>query len=105
MLSSLLILVSLYLLIETPSKVLGYSVLVLSVLARVDNILLAIVVIAYFNFAAPPSLAVNRRWPAVFRVGPVALSLVARQATGFYGWWTGVCAFVFRMARGAGRIQ
>jgi len=88
-LSSFLILVSLYLLMETPSKVLGYCVLVLSLLARPDNILLAMVVIAYFNFAAPPCLAVTRRWQAVLLVAPLALSLVVRHVTGFYGWWTG----------------
>jgi len=87
-LSSLLIVIALFLLIEKQSTVGAYFILLLSVLARPDNLILAIVLIIYINFAGPPEYGVSRKF--VTSLILVALSIYWSVAilSGYYGWWT-----------------
>jgi hypothetical protein len=87
-LSSFLIMLSLFCLIEKRQPLTAYVILIVSLLARTDNLILAVVLIGYLHIAVTHLFTVQRRSAGLFVVAAVAVSFVVERLTGFYGWWT-----------------
>jgi len=87
-LSCLLTLLSLFLLVEKRRTELAYAILVLSLLARPDNIVLAFAVVGYLHVAGPRFLSTSRLNICLFVVTCGALIVTVQHLTGYYGWWT-----------------
>ena len=87
-LSTFLIVAGLFLLIEKRLLIPGYMVLILSALARPENIILAVVLIVYLNVAGPREYAIATQvWAGLVGLS-VLVYFLANAVSGFYGWWT-----------------
>jgi len=86
-LSALLILGSLFVLIERQAPILSSLILAASLLARPDNLILALVVITYLIVVGPREYALSSRMFAFFALGMIVIAVTVNLLSGFQGWW------------------